>query len=170
MKSNNRYLGALILAPLVIFIFLGGIWLKGLVAFLSILGIYEFYKVIKVKEMKPIMSMGYILLFCYYLSGNNFQILSYIIIIGMAVLLCFPVINTKYTYIDSAMTMVGFIYVGVFFSLIFLVNEMKGGNYLVWLIFLASFGCDTFAYYSGKYLGKHKLCPKVSPKKTIEGS
>ena len=67
MKSNNRYLGALILAPLVIFIFLGGIWLKGLVAFLSILGIYEFYKVIKVKEMKPIMSMGYILLFCYYI-------------------------------------------------------------------------------------------------------
>lgn len=170
MKSNSRYLGALVLAPLVIFIFLGGIWLKGLIAFLSILGMYEFYKVIKVKEMKPVLSMGYILLFCYYLSNNNFKILSYIIIIGMAVLLCFPVINTKYTFIDSAMTMLGFVYVGVFFSLIFLVNEMKSGNYLVWIIFLASFGCDTCAYYSGKYLGKHKLCPKVSPKKTIEGS
>ncbi|MGL5615706.1 MAG: phosphatidate cytidylyltransferase [Sarcina sp.] len=170
MKSDNRYLGALIMAPFIIFIFLGGIWLKGLIAVLSVLGIYEFYKVIKVKEINAIMPIGYLLLLCYYLSNNNFTILSYIIIIGMAVLFCVPVINTKYTFIDSAMTMVGFIYVGVFFSLIFLVNGMKAGDFLVWLIFIASFGCDTFAYYSGKLFGKHKLCPKVSPKKTIEGS
>ena len=38
------------------------------------------------------------------------------------------------------------------------------------LPFILSFGCDTFAYLVGCSIGKHKLAPKVSPKKTIEGS
>ena len=38
------------------------------------------------------------------------------------------------------------------------------------LPFILSFACDTFAYFAGLAFGKHKLAPKVSPKKTIEGS
>ncbi len=38
------------------------------------------------------------------------------------------------------------------------------------LPFILSFACDTFAYFTGLTLGKHKLAPKVSPKKTVEGS
>lgn len=38
------------------------------------------------------------------------------------------------------------------------------------LPFILSFACDTFAYFAGLTLGKHKLAPKVSPKKTVEGS
>ena len=41
-----------------------------------------------------------------------------------------------------------------------------------WLLlpFILSFACDTFAYFAGLTLGRHKLAPKVSPKKTVEGS
>ena len=56
------------------------------------------------------------------------------------------------------------------FSFIYLVSEKTGGNFYVWLIFIGSWMTDTTAYYAGKFLGKHKLCPRVSPKKTIEGS
>lgn len=38
------------------------------------------------------------------------------------------------------------------------------------LPFILSFACDTFAYFAGRAFGKHKLAPKVSPKKTVEGS
>lgn len=38
------------------------------------------------------------------------------------------------------------------------------------LPFLLSFACDTFAYFAGRLFGRHKLAPKVSPKKTVEGS
>lgn len=38
------------------------------------------------------------------------------------------------------------------------------------LPFILSFACDTFAYFFGLALGKHKLAPKVSPKKTVEGA
>ena len=42
----------------------------------------------------------------------------------------------------------------------------------VWLFlpFILSFACDTFAYFVGCTIGKHKLAPKVSPKKSVEGS
>ena len=38
------------------------------------------------------------------------------------------------------------------------------------LPFILSFACDTFAYFAGVTLGRHKLAPKVSPHKTVEGS
>ena len=44
-----------------------------------------------------------------------------------------------------------------------------GRAYLL-LPFLLSFACDTFAFFAGLTLGRHKLAPKVSPKKTVEGS
>jgi len=81
-----------------------------------------------------------------------------------------PVINLKYTFIDASITLLGFLYVGILFSFIPLVNIKASGSFLVWLIFIGSWGADTLAYYSGKYLGKKKLCPEVSPKKTIAGA
>ena len=170
MKSNSRYLGALIMAPFIAFIFLGGIWLKLFTIALSFAGLYEYYKTVKVAKLKPISIGGYILLILYYLTSNNFEMLSFLIIIATFILLCVPILNIEYTFIDVAVTILGFIYVGVFFSFIHLVNIKEGGQYLFWLIFLSSWLCDTAAYYSGRFFGKHKLCPKVSPKKTIEGS
>ena len=41
---------------------------------------------------------------------------------------------------------------------------------MVWLVLLSAFCTDIFAYFTGVFLGKHKLCPNLSPKKTIEGA
>jgi phosphatidate cytidylyltransferase len=38
------------------------------------------------------------------------------------------------------------------------------------LVFLTAFGTDIFAYFAGSFLGRHKLCPSISPKKTVEGA
>lgn len=40
----------------------------------------------------------------------------------------------------------------------------------VWLVYIIAFGSDTFAYFTGKFFGRHKLYPEVSPNKTIEGA
>lgn len=44
------------------------------------------------------------------------------------------------------------------------------GQYIYLLVFIAAWVTDTFAYFTGFFFGKHKLCPKISPKKTVEGS
>jgi len=173
---NNRYIGALILAPLIIFLFLGGEYLKYSVMVLSLLGMYELYKVSRKKHYKPISLIGYILCIVYYLNmGNDFtsSFNIYMLIATIFLLLCIPVIYTNYNFIDVALTIFAFLYVAVFFSFIVFINNRTYGQYLVWIIFICSWGCDTSAYYCGRFLGKggkHKLCPKVSPNKTIEGS
>lgn len=63
-------------------------------------------------------------------------------------------------------------YVSVSFTSLSLLryqNE-KYGLFVVVLAFLIPWICDVFAYFTGMLLGKHKLIPEVSPKKTVEGS
>lgn len=47
-------------------------------------------------------------------------------------------------------------------------DQAMGVFLIIYLLFCAWFG-DSGAYFVGTFLGKHKLCPKVSPKKTVEG-
>lgn len=170
LKINSRYLGAVIIAPTLVFIFLGGLPLKIFTLLLSIVGMYEFYKAVKKSDYRTIDIVGYFLLICYYIFNNNFNLLSLLIIFVSFILLLMPIINEKYNFIGVSLTLLGFIYVGVFFSFIYLVANKTNGNYYVWLIFMGSWVTDTFAYYAGRLFGKTKLCPKISPKKTIEGS
>lgn len=170
MKLNSRYLGAVVLAPLLIFVFLGGLPLKLFTIALSICGLYEFYNALKTKEIKSIPIIGYALLLIYYSINNDFEKMMYILVIVMVIALIIPIIDLKYSFIDVSVTFLGFIYIVILFSFIPLVNSKLYGSYLVWLIFIGSWLSDTAAYYFGRFFGKHKLCPKVSPKKTIEGS
>ena len=64
----------------------------------------------------------------------------------------------------------GVIYVAVMLSFIYLTRSLPDGKFLVWLIFLCSWGCDTCAYCVGMLIGKHKMAPVLSPKKSIEGA
>lgn len=64
-----------------------------------------------------------------------------------------------------------FLYGPVMLSSLYLVREgFTAGNYLVWFVFLCSWGSDTCAYAVGVLFGKHKMTPKLSPKKSVEGA
>lgn len=56
-----------------------------------------------------------------------------------------------------------------FSSLERLANHENGLYYLI-LMFVFSSVCDTGAYFTGVAVGRHKLCPNISPKKTVEGA
>lgn len=56
------------------------------------------------------------------------------------------------------------------FSTLTYIRNMENGIYLVWLPFISSWITDTFAYFGGFFFGKNKLCPSISPKKTVEGA
>ncbi len=43
------------------------------------------------------------------------------------------------------------------------------GYVLFWIMLVGTWASDSFAYFAGSFLGKHKLCPHISPNKTVEG-
>ncbi|MBR7185723.1 MAG: phosphatidate cytidylyltransferase [Clostridia bacterium] len=61
-------------------------------------------------------------------------------------------------------------YVSLIFSSIVMLRDAEDGQYLYLLVFLAAWITDSFAYFSGRLFGRHKLIPAVSPKKTVEGA
>ncbi len=69
---------------------------------------------------------------------------------------------------DVGISFTGVCFTTFSYDCIALLREEYSGIFL--LIFLAAWGSDTFAYFVGRFLGKHKLIPKISPKKTVEGA
>ena len=74
------------------------------------------------------------------------------------------------TYASVAGIMAGGFYVTVAFSSMVLLRFMDNGAYLFLLPFIGAWVSDTFAYFTGRFFGRHKLAPIISPKKTVEGS
>ena len=70
--------------------------------------------------------------------------------------------------IYSAIALVS--YVVLAFTALTMSRRFDNGEYLFLLIFIGAWVSDTFAFLTGKLLGKHKLCPEISPHKTVEGA
>ena len=64
----------------------------------------------------------------------------------------------------------GLFYVTVAFSAMVLLRDLENGVFLFLMPFIGSWVTDTFAYFTGRLFGRHKLAPVISPKKTVEGS
>ena len=111
MKINSRYIGAVVLAPLLIFVFLGGLPLKLFTIALSVCGLYEFYNALKTKNIKSIPIISYILLAIYYIINNDFEKMMYILVLAVVLSLIIPIIDLKYSFMDVAVTILGFTYV-----------------------------------------------------------
>jgi phosphatidate cytidylyltransferase len=72
---------------------------------------------------------------------------------------------------DVSTSMVLWLYTLIGFSGLMIMHDfIRGGQYFYLLAFVGAWITDTFAYFTGMLLGKHKLIPDVSPKKTVEGA
>lgn len=150
----------------------GGVLLFATTIFISMIGLFELYRVFKIHN-HPLGYMGYLIVLVYYglLWFQMQQYALYMSIVFMMLLLCFYVFAfPKYKTEEVTGAFFGFFYVAVMLSYLYQIRAMDDGKYLVWLVFLSSWGCDTCAYCVGNLIGKHKLAPVLSPHKSIEGA
>jgi len=97
------------------------------------------------------------------LTKEEVLILFVMLILGYSVLS-----KNKFTFNEAGFTLLSVIYVALGFY--FLVEtRLLGLEYLLFILFII-WATDTGAYFSGKFFGKRKLWPKISPNKTIEGA
>lgn len=148
-----------------------------LVFTLSVLGIYEYNKAFKSAGFKPVSWVGYIGCFAIFGMGELIDDASQIMLIKIfvptliiALFMYMIVTNLKRTIIDVAITVFSLLYIPFMFSFIKLILAMENSRVLIWYVFLGAFASDTFAYLIGSKFGKTKLCPDISPNKTVEGS
>lgn len=169
-----RILTAILTLPVLILpIYLGGISLYVITFLLSAIGLYEYLKAyqLNTKGLLAILEIAtlvyYILMYVY---GQDFMGM-FIGVLIMFLLIYFVLVYPTLDFKGVATAFIGFFYVSYLLSYIVLIRlEPTYGLWFVWLIFFIAFGSDTFAYFGGRFFGKHKLAKVLSPKKTIEGA
>lgn len=148
---------------------------------ISFIGLYEFYSAVSSAGYKPIRVLGYLACisslfigFSRVLDKNNtfplalFTFGIFVIIFIACIFIVF--FHHRYNINDLGITFFGIFYVVFLFAFLILTRYLADGEYFIWLIFIGAWVTDTFAYFTGKALGKKKLLPAISPKKTVEGS
>ena len=172
--------GIVLVIILLVFGIIGGNLLLAGLAAVSLVGLYELYRVFHLEKSR----LGYVgygaaLLYYAYLALADLKLtdrepgtdiflftMLFLIVLMAVYVFSFP----KHKAGEVMTVFFGVFYVAVMLSCIYLTRELSNGLYLVWLIFLCSWGCDTCAYCVGMLIGKHKMAPVLSPKKSVEGA
>jgi phosphatidate cytidylyltransferase len=77
--------------------------------------------------------------------------------------------GNSYAILNVGATLSGVLYITVPWCFILLLRSFPAGRLLLITLFCCTWGCDVAAYLIGARWGYHRLCNKVSPKKTLEG-
>jgi phosphatidate cytidylyltransferase len=177
----KRWITALVLLPLIFWLLLQGgkLLFASVTTVIAILALWEYYRIV-FHSQAPKVPFGFYL--CGYTAGALIMASAYfsmmlpvvfmvaldLIAVGFLSILRFsksadaPEVVLKQVF--------GVIYIPLFLSFVVLLrNGPLGIQWVAFLLWVVAWG-DIGAYYAGSYLGRHKLCPAVSPKKTIEGA
>ena len=150
---------------------LGGNFLFATLFIISLIGMMELYRVVKVNKTFCGI-LGYIAAISFYLL-LYFNLMEYqmmlCIVFLMVLMFAYVISFPKYSTEQITVTFFALFYVGIMLSYIYQVRILEDGALIVWLIFIGAWGSDTCAYLVGVIFGKHKFAPKLSPKKSIEG-
>ena len=173
---KTRLISGIVLVIIALATIISGSWILFFTLLaVSLIGMRELYKVMKVSDehVTVLELVGYLGAVLYYIAMKadfgNYGTMA--IIISMILILFVYVFGyPKYHAAQVMAAFFGVVYVAVMLSFIYLTRSLPDGKFLVWLIFLCSWGCDTCAYCVGMLIGKHKMAPVLSPKKSIEGA
>ena len=170
-----RTISGIIMTIVLVAVFvLGGYVMWAFLLLLSLLGLYEFYRALKL-YWGVFAWVGYLATIAYYVvllvvGSIEYTLLVFAILL-VADLAVFVLTYPRYTLEQTFAGFFSVFYIGVALSFLYIIRiHPPSGAYLVWLVVLASWGCDIFAYLFGMLFGKHPFVPKLSPKKSIEGA
>ena len=173
---KTRLISGIVLVIIALATIISGSWILFFTLLaVSLIGMRELYKVMKVSDehVTVLELVGYLGAVLYYIAMKadfgNYGTMA--IIISMILILFVYVFGYPKYHAEQVMAaFFGVVYVAVMLSFIYLTRSLPDGKFLVWLIFLCSWGCDTCAYCVGMLIGKHKMAPVLSPKNSIEGA
>ena len=171
----KRITSALLGFPLVLLVLIfGNKYVVDLfLAFIAFLSMDEYFNAIS-KVSNPVRWVGYlscIIIACVHIIPAEHIIMFSILTVPTILIILFAQVvatEMRTSFKDIAYTFLGIFYVVYFTMFVALINGKTDGKILIWYAIFAAWATDVFAYFIGKYFGKHKFS-KVSPKKSVEG-
>jgi phosphatidate cytidylyltransferase len=184
MLKNRIVTSAWAIPLLGVIIWFGDPYFTILIAVVGLLAAMEFYRLTKGLKAQPLTIFGVIwtillivirnpTIHSWLASHIDVELLiPTIITFGMAVSLILLLTRKKKlgAFTDWAWTFAGILYIGLLLSYLVTLRGLDNGRSWVFLAIFATFGSDSAAYFIGKTIGKRKLAPDISPKKTWEGA
>ncbi len=159
-------------------------WFTVLVAICGLLAAQEFYRIVAANKTVPLTYLGLIwtLLF---IIGRDADLLSILetrfdlsllmpllltsaIVLSLVMLLVHP--HKKEAFASWAWTMGGLLYIGWLLGILVALRGQEDGRNWVFLALFATFASDSAALLIGSTMGRHRLAPGISPRKTWEGA
>jgi phosphatidate cytidylyltransferase len=177
---GQRVLTSIVAIPIVlVFVWFGGWWAFAASALVVVLGINELHNMMIHEGYHPMIGVSLVLSLLFLLAAMFPQLRLTLLEIGLsiAVLISFPLLffrkKLEGAMIDWSLTLAIAIYLGWPLSLF---PQLRGyqvgfspGLWWVLIVLLGVWGFDTGAFFTGRFFGRHKLAPKISPAKTWEG-
>ena len=166
---KTRIISGLVMLPLAAVLYLRGIWLAVVVAIVAFMAAYEFIRAFEKIGYKGYPEVVGILIPAVLFAPLDSRVTMFLMFLTVLTLLLRLFRVNKAKLEDSMVTLLAAFYI-VFFAYHVVLVDVSFKEPFLWLIPLAAFGTDIFAYFVGVTMGKHKLCPNISPKKSIEGA
>ena len=175
MFKTRLISGIALLAAALLTIRAGGAVLGATLCLLSLIGLWELYRAMHADDSVtgPLALTGFISCVLWYvllfLPSEPYRVL-YLCAVLIAIMTVYVMTYPRYKASQIMAAFFGTVYIPVLLSCILLTRMTGHGAITVWLIFIAAWGADTCAYCVGMLIGRHKMAPVLSPKKSIEGA
>ena len=155
-------------------VWLGGWWLVGLLAIAALVALHEYYSM--VRPLRPLVLAGYagavLALVGAQRGGVEWMLAGFLATLLFAFVLYGVASTRQPATVAISSTVLGPAWVGLGLGYVILLREMgseSDGRYAAFAVLLAIFADDTMAYFVGRFVGRHRLAPTLSPGKTWEG-
>ena len=173
----NNFLSRLLVTaaglPLVLgLLWLGGWWLFGLVAVAACVGVHEFVSTARpLRPLAPAVYCGVLLALVGARQGGVAWLLAGFLTTFVLGFVLHAVASTRApTTAAIGSTILGSAWIGLGLGFVLLLRQMHTeGRLIAFTVVLAVFAADSLAYLVGRVAGRHRLAPRLSPKKTWEG-
>jgi phosphatidate cytidylyltransferase len=178
-----RVLASIVFIPCFIVItWRGGYHFLVLVDIVIFIGLWEFYGMMEAKGIRPYRAIGILsgLALSWYVYFRNGVYANLFLTLGLLAIMTLELTrrDSRNAIYHISTTMLGVFYVAFLASHLIALRELplavdldySLGKSFVFLAFVVTWACDTGAYFVGTCCGRHRLLPRVSAKKTVEGS